>query len=230
MYPVPDDVASHRFARLAPKLADKSYRDNYVSMQLRIWLADQVRALRGDMTQAEFGKLIGKPQTVVSRLEDPDYGRLTIETLLDVASKLDIALLVRFVDHATFLMATNDFSDNALHPAPYNQATINALAAQSAEVFKGQSATTSAWVSQSGTMSVATGNTIAYITQSTGEITSPTIPSAYLASSLWSYVAGSYSADLHGDFSSVSGAPAFPSWNPAPILIAPPDKREASHG
>ena len=128
MYAAPDHVASHRFARLAPKLASKSYRDSYVSMQLRIWLADQVRALRGDMTQAEFGKLIGKPQTVVSRLEDPDYGRLTIETLLEVASKLDIALLVRFVDHATFLMATNDFSESAIRPEAYNQASINALA------------------------------------------------------------------------------------------------------
>lgn len=128
MYPVPEIVASHRFARLAPKLADKTYRDSYVSSQLRTWLADQVRALRGGMSQKEFGQLIGKPQTVVSRLEDPDYGRLTIETLLDVASKLDIALLVRFVDHPTFLVATNDFSDTALRPAPYNQQTINNVA------------------------------------------------------------------------------------------------------
>jgi hypothetical protein len=130
MYPAPDHVVSHRVERLAPKLADKSYRDGYVSTQLRIWLADQVRALRGDMTQAEFGKLIGKPQTVVSRLEDPDYGRLTIETLLEVASKLDIALLVRFVDYSTFLLATNDLSDNALRPMPYSQAAIDALALQ----------------------------------------------------------------------------------------------------
>ncbi len=127
MYPEPENVASHRFARLAPKLADKSYRDSYVATQLRIWLADQVRALRGDMTQAEFGKLIGKPQAVVSRLEDPDYGRLTIETLLEVASRLDIALVVRFVDYPTFLLVTNDFSDAALHPAPYDQRAINNL-------------------------------------------------------------------------------------------------------
>lgn len=135
MCPALDDVAPHRLARLAPKLAEKSYRDSYVSMQLRVWLADQVRALRGDMTQAEFGKLIGKPQTVVSRLEDPNYGRLTVETLLEVASKLDIALLVRFVDHATFLMATNDFSESALRPAPYSQA--GDLASHSRDAMSG---------------------------------------------------------------------------------------------
>lgn len=130
MYPVPENVTSPRFALLAPKLADKSYRDSYVSTQLRTWLADQVRALRGGMSQKEFGQLIGKPQTVVSRLEDSNYGRLTLETLLDVASKLDIALLVRFVDYTTFLTATNDFSEAALRPAPYDQEAINNLALQ----------------------------------------------------------------------------------------------------
>ncbi len=121
MHPGLEDVAFHRIARLAPKLASKEYRDAYVSGQLRIWLADQIRALRGEMSQAEFGELIGKPQTVVSRLEDPDYGKLTLQTLLEVAAKLDIALIVRFVDHATFLEVTNDFSENALRPLPYTQ-------------------------------------------------------------------------------------------------------------
>ncbi len=128
MNPGLEDVASHRIARLASKLGDKDYRDAYVSGQLRVWLADQVRALRGDLSQAEFGELIGKPQTVVSRLEDPDYGKLTLQTLLEVASKLDVALVVRFVDHATFLQVTNDFSEAALCPARYNQEAIDGLA------------------------------------------------------------------------------------------------------
>ncbi len=128
MCPVPEDADSHRFVRLAPKLADKAYRDGYVATHLRTWLAGQVRALRGSMSQKEFGKLIGKPQTVVSRLENPAYGKLTLETLLDVASKLDIALVVRFVDYPTFLVATNDFSEAALRPAPYDQPAINAFA------------------------------------------------------------------------------------------------------
>jgi hypothetical protein len=221
MYPAPDNVASHRFARLAPKLADKAYRDGYVSTQLRIWLADQVRALRGDMTQAEFGKLIGKPQAVVSRLEDPDYGRLTIETLLEVASKLDIALLVRFVDHATFLIATNDFSDSALRPAPYNQTTINALAAQSAEVFQlGQSTTAFTGVLQSGAITVSTGNTI-HANFPVVEGTGVNMGGAY----------SSGAAASHTFIQSASGT-AFPSWSwttaPAPIAIT--DKREFSHG
>lgn len=214
MYPALDDVASHRFARLAPKLANKSYRDNYVSMQLRVWLADQVRNLRGDMTQAEFGKVIGKPQTVVSRLEDPDYGRLTIETLLDVAQKLDIALVVRFVDHATFLMATNDFSDNALRPNPYNQATINALAAQSP-------ATISTGAFPSGTFSVSTGNAISF---------TPGIAEMTVNASDTYYVSGSYGGLSAISAAAAAAAPPSWSWTPVPALIGITDEREVSNG
>jgi transcriptional regulator with XRE-family HTH domain len=90
-----------------------------VAHHLKAFLADQIRGLRGDMSQAEFGRLIGKPQSVVSRLEDEAYGKVTLQTLLDIAEKLDIALVVRFADHATFLDATRDFSDNAVAPRAF---------------------------------------------------------------------------------------------------------------
>ncbi len=89
---------------------------------LRAFLADQIRALRGDMSQQEFGRLIDKPQSVVSRLEDEDYGKVSLQTLIDVATKLDIGLVVRFVDFPTFLCATSDFSERAVAPAPYDGA------------------------------------------------------------------------------------------------------------
>jgi hypothetical protein len=43
-------------------------KPGYVATHLRTWLAGQVRALRGSMSQKQFGEVIGKPQTVVSRL------------------------------------------------------------------------------------------------------------------------------------------------------------------
>lgn len=127
---------SHRFARLATKLGEKDYRDGYVATQLSSWLAGQVRALRGDMSQAEFGKLIGKPQAAVSRLENPDYGKLSLQTLLEVAERLDIALMVRFVDYPTFLIWTDNTSEEALRPASYNQAQVDHLAQQISEQGK----------------------------------------------------------------------------------------------
>lgn len=109
------------------KFADKKYRDAYVSNHLREFLAAQIRSLRfkKEMSQAEFAKLLEKPQSVVSRLENPDYGKVTLQTLLDVANKLDIGLVVRFVDFPTFLRLTSDFSESALSPVGYNQFKVD---------------------------------------------------------------------------------------------------------
>src|SRR5579864_8688688 len=81
----------------------RKHRVTQLDERLKASLASQIKDLRGEMSQAEFGRLIGKPQNVVSRLEDPDYGRVTLQTLLDIASKLDIALIVRFTSHANYL-------------------------------------------------------------------------------------------------------------------------------
>jgi hypothetical protein len=107
--------------------SDPGFRGSYLAHHLRIFLADQIRALRGDRSQREFGELIDKPQSVVSRLEDEDYGKLSLQTLIDIATKLDIGLLVRFVDFPTFLWNTNDFANHVSAPAPYNREAVNQM-------------------------------------------------------------------------------------------------------
>ena len=126
----PMTADSSRVSRLARKFGDKNFRDGYLIQHLKSFLADQIRALRGDHSQKEFGDMIGKPQSVVSRLEDEDYGKFSLQTLLDIATKLDIALIVRFVDFSTFLKITNDYSERALAPATYNQASMDRLTSQ----------------------------------------------------------------------------------------------------
>jgi hypothetical protein len=86
-----------------------------------------MREFRGDMSQTEFGALIDKQQTVVSRLEDPNYGKWTLQTLFDVARKRDVAVFVRFVDFPTFLRLSRDMGAAAVHPAPYNQDAIDQI-------------------------------------------------------------------------------------------------------
>lgn len=121
------DADSRRIARLAPKLGDEGYRHAYLAQQLRAFLANQIRSLRGERSQGAFGKLIGKPQSVVSRLENEMYEGIGLQTLIDIARKLDIALLVRFVDFPTFLKGTEDYSPRALAPDAYKQDAIDAL-------------------------------------------------------------------------------------------------------
>jgi len=122
-------AASHRISRLANKMRDrKVYRDSYVSSMTRQFLARQMREFRGLSSQVEFGVKIDKQQTIVSRLEDPNYGRWTLQTMFEVASKLNVAVLVRFVDFTTFFRVTNDRSRDALLPQPYDQQKIDNLA------------------------------------------------------------------------------------------------------
>lgn len=119
---------SPRIVKLVEKFWNKRFRDSYVSASNRRFLAQQIRALRGDMSQEEFGKLLGKPQSVVSRLEDPNYGKLTQQTIHEVAAKLDRAVITRIVDFPTFLRFTEDMSENAMCPAGYDEEALDRFA------------------------------------------------------------------------------------------------------
>ena len=139
-------ASSHRFIRLAPKLAEKVYRNSYVAHQTRQFLARQVRALRGDKSQNEFGVVLSKPQSVVSRLEDPNYGKWTLQTLFDVASSLDRAVIIRIVDYPTFLRFTANLTDAAACPEAYNQHAVDELI--ESEERETKSSALQAWSSQ----------------------------------------------------------------------------------
>ena len=115
-------AGSPRLLSLAEKFRNKAYRDSYVVSHTRRFLARQMRKFRGDQSQAEFGEILGKQQTVVSRLEDASYGKWTLQTLFEVAAKLDVAVIVRFVDFSTFMKLTNNMSDEATRPAAYHEA------------------------------------------------------------------------------------------------------------
>ncbi len=117
----PPYVASSRFFRLAQEFRDKEFRENYVAAHTRRFLARQMRKFRGEFSQSEFAKHLGKRQTIVSRLENPNYSGWTVGTLLEIANKLNVGVVVRFVDFPTFLKCTDDMSEDAMRPAPYDE-------------------------------------------------------------------------------------------------------------
>lgn len=122
-------AASRRLPSLIEKFRNKKYRNSYVASHTRRFLARQMRKLRANRSQEEFGEIIDKQQTVVSRLEDPKYGKWTLQTLFDVAEKLDLAVIVRFVDHATFLRFTESMDEDATVPTAYSQETMDEMLA-----------------------------------------------------------------------------------------------------
>ena len=107
--------------RLLTELEDKEYRDAIVEGHIRTGAAYQIRALRTSRhwSQEELGKRGDTSQSVIARLENPDYGKFSLTTLLKLASVFDVALLVQFVSFSDLLDRTRDLSPEGLNAPSY---------------------------------------------------------------------------------------------------------------
>jgi transcriptional regulator with XRE-family HTH domain len=87
------------FSSIWGKLRDKAYRDAFVASQLKRGLPTQIRVMLKDRrwNQGDLARRSGLKQGVISRAADPDYGNLTINTILKIASGFDVAYVGRFV-------------------------------------------------------------------------------------------------------------------------------------
>lgn len=120
----------------------KAYRDAYVLEHIKNGLAFQIRTLREerDWTQGKLGEIAKKPRNVISRLEDPNYGKFTLATLLEIASAFDVGLLVKFIPLSRLAREYDDVSPAALSAQGVTDkkelAALNAWAAEDAPIVK----------------------------------------------------------------------------------------------
>lgn len=88
-------------ARLVAALNDPEYRQGFVEGHATDTIAFQLRAMRKaeGWDQKEVAERMGNPkaQPMISRYENPDYGKYSVATLLELAKAFDVALAVRFV-------------------------------------------------------------------------------------------------------------------------------------
>ncbi len=85
-----------------------SARHAYLEAEVVTALAHQIRAIRMQRawTQGELAKRLGTNQAAVSRLEDPSYGRYTLQTLTELAKAFDTGMQVRFISFVSMLQET----------------------------------------------------------------------------------------------------------------------------
>ena len=100
---------------LIAELRDKKYRDAYVASQIHIGLPFQVRALRQsrDLRQEDLAELAGMSQPRIAEIEKPGKRKFNIDTLLRIASALDVGLEVHFVPISTIIDHRESFDPDS---------------------------------------------------------------------------------------------------------------------
>ena len=109
--------------QLVEKLQDKEYRDAFVSEGVFSRLPLKIHALREQRrwSQKQLGEKAGVAQAWVSKLEDPNYGKLTLSTLLRLASAFDVGLEVDFVPFSKVLDDALNLSQEPFKVASFEE-------------------------------------------------------------------------------------------------------------
>lgn len=106
--PIPSETFLH-------ELEDDEFRNGFVADHVRTRLALLVRSLREQRgwSQAELGRRLGKPQSVVSRIEDPDYGKLSTQTVFEVASAFGLPVYIDLPEWDEWFRLMEDMSSRS---------------------------------------------------------------------------------------------------------------------
>ena len=94
-----------------------------MSGRIRTYIALQVRELResNNLSQSDLAEKTGTHQSAISRLENTDYGRMSVQTLIDLATAMDVALVVKFASYEDFLSQHSDVRPSALSVESFSE-------------------------------------------------------------------------------------------------------------
>jgi transcriptional regulator with XRE-family HTH domain len=108
-------------------------RDAYLSAQTRTYVAYQIRTIRAQRgwSQEQLADKLHTSQSAVSRMEDRQYGKQNLHTLLELAAAFDCGLIVRFVRYADFVKDTSNLSPDNLRVAEFGPDSLMPLVEES---------------------------------------------------------------------------------------------------
>jgi transcriptional regulator with XRE-family HTH domain len=109
------------FSKIWAKLSNKKYRRAFVEAELKRGVPFQIRAMRKKLgwSQEKLAQASGLTQGVISRAEDPNYGNLTFNTVLDIASGFDVAFIGRFVPFSELAKWVENLSEESAQVASF---------------------------------------------------------------------------------------------------------------
>jgi hypothetical protein len=124
--------SSSKHKAFLERLKNPAYRHSLVSSYVTNGVAFQLRAMRKakgwDQTQAAEN-VLGDPQlqSMISRYENPDYGKYSLRTLLDFAKTFDVALQVRFVPFSELVRFDEELPAAPLAVPSFNTELTNGV-------------------------------------------------------------------------------------------------------
>lgn len=103
----------------------REYRKAFVAAHVRNGIAFQLRAMRDARRwdQKEVARRLGNTrlQPVISRYENPDYGKFSVSTLLELAAAFDVALIVRFAPFREVIRWESGLSETSLNVPSFDE-------------------------------------------------------------------------------------------------------------
>lgn len=112
------------FEQIWRKLAaSKRYREQFVAAQAKRAIPFQLRALmkKKGLSQEKLADQSKLTQGVISRAADPNYGNLTINTIVKIANGLDVAYLGIFVPFSELAKWFSNFSEDSVQVMSFEE-------------------------------------------------------------------------------------------------------------
>ena len=102
------------------KLREKLYRQHFVEAQVKRGVPFQMKALlkKQKLSQAELADRAGLTQGAVSRALNPNYGNLTLNTIIRIAAGFDVAFVGLFVPFSKLLDYSDSLSEEGAADVP----------------------------------------------------------------------------------------------------------------
>lgn len=124
------------------QLSDREFRHAYMTDQVRTHIALAIRILReqNGWSQTELGKRCDKPQSWISKLEDPEYGKVSLQTLFEIAEVFDLPLLVQFPEWSDWLRRMKDQSRQNFEKSSFDADFLNKFASTTVDQAQRSSA------------------------------------------------------------------------------------------